>query len=177
MKLEIYALFIIFIIFIRTLTYTKVQRVTIESVMCEPGFFSIGEVAKQVGIGIETVRFYERKGLVEPSRRRDGGHRQFTAKDIDQLLFVKRAQRLSFSLKEIKNLLDFINSDILSREKLVRKLEGKAEQIREQIREGEETLVMMKELINLCQERKSFPRSGDCVLDVFQELDDSSKTN
>lgn len=66
---------------------------------------TIGQVAKQADIGIETIRFYERKGLLAKPSRRESGYRQYDEQVISQLLFIRRAQGLGFSLKEIEELL------------------------------------------------------------------------
>jgi MerR family copper efflux transcriptional regulator len=66
---------------------------------------TIGQLARQTGVGIETVRFYEREGLLEAPARRESGYRQFTEDVITRLRFIRRAKDLGFSLKEIKELL------------------------------------------------------------------------
>ena len=66
---------------------------------------SIGQVARQAGVGVETIRFYEREGLLEEPARGVSGYRQYTEKVVDRINFIKRAQRLGFSLKEITDLL------------------------------------------------------------------------
>lgn len=66
---------------------------------------TIGEVARQAGVGIETVRFYERQGLLEEPERRASGYRQFDQEAIAVLKFIRRAKELGFTLKEIKSLL------------------------------------------------------------------------
>lgn len=67
--------------------------------------FSIGQVARRAGVGVETVRFYEREGLLEEPARRASGYRQYSEEVIKQIRFIKRAQQLGFSLKEILELL------------------------------------------------------------------------
>jgi len=66
---------------------------------------SIGQVAKRAGVGVETVRFYEREGLLEEPPRRASGYRQYSEEVVSRLRFIKRAQQLGFSLKEITELL------------------------------------------------------------------------
>lgn len=66
---------------------------------------TIGQVARQAGIGVETVRFYEREGLLEQPARRLSGYRQFEPDAVARLRFIKQAQRLGFTLREIKELL------------------------------------------------------------------------
>ena len=71
---------------------------------------TIGKLAKQVGIGIETVRFYEKQGLIAPPPRTDSNYRIYPEEEIVKLRFIKRAKTLGFSLNEIKELI-FISND------------------------------------------------------------------
>ncbi len=66
---------------------------------------SIGQVARRAGVGVETVRFYEREGLLEEPPRRASGYRQYSEQVVKRLHFIKRAKQLGFSLKEISELL------------------------------------------------------------------------
>lgn len=66
---------------------------------------TIGQVARQAGVGVETVRFYEREGLIEPPDRRNSGYRQFGEEVVGRLKFIRRAKTLGFTLREIKELL------------------------------------------------------------------------
>ena len=67
---------------------------------------TIGKVANRAGIGVETVRFYEREGLIaEPPRDESSGYRHYPEDTIVRLRFVKKAKDLGFSLKEIRELL------------------------------------------------------------------------
>ena len=66
---------------------------------------SIGQLAKATGVGVETVRFYERKGLLDVPARKNGGYRQYDGVAIDRLRFIRQAQQVGFTLKEIHDLL------------------------------------------------------------------------
>ncbi|MFB3142619.1 MAG: MerR family DNA-binding protein [Acidobacteriota bacterium] len=66
---------------------------------------TIGQVAKRSGIGLETVRFYERKGLVEEPPRTDSGYRQYPEEVVARIRFIRRAKELGFKLSEISELL------------------------------------------------------------------------
>jgi len=66
---------------------------------------TVGQVAREVGIGVETIRFYEREGLLEQPARRQSGYRQFEPDAIARLRFIKQAQRLGFTLREVRDLL------------------------------------------------------------------------
>ena len=68
-------------------------------------WLKIGEVAKHTGIGIETLRFYERSGLLNRPARTESGYRLYDAEALDTLNFIKRAQTLGFTLDEIKRII------------------------------------------------------------------------
>lgn len=66
---------------------------------------TIGTVAKAAGVHVETIRFYQRKGLLGQPERHQGGFRRYGPNDVARLQFIKSAQRLGFSLDEIAGLL------------------------------------------------------------------------
>ena len=64
----------------------------------------IGEIAKNAGIGVETVRFYELKGLIsQPLRPENGGYRDYPVDTVHRIRFIRSAQQLGFSLQEIND--------------------------------------------------------------------------
>lgn len=66
---------------------------------------NIGEVARRTGLGIETLRFYERSGLLTQPARTEGGYRIYGAEALDTVEFIKRTQTLGFTLEEIKRII------------------------------------------------------------------------
>ena len=64
-----------------------------------------GQLAQRVGVNLETLRFYEKEGLLSPPSRTASGYRQFAESAVDRLDFVRRAKGLGFSLAEIRELL------------------------------------------------------------------------
>lgn len=65
----------------------------------------IGQLAKRGGVGIDTVRYYERNGLLAPRTRLASGYRRYGDLELARLRFIRRAQALGFTLREIKELL------------------------------------------------------------------------
>lgn len=63
------------------------------------------KAAKAAGVGIETLRFYEREGILQPSARTPSGYRIYDQRAIDRIHFVHRAQALGFTLREIRELI------------------------------------------------------------------------
>ncbi len=66
---------------------------------------TIGAVAKRVGVAIDTIRFYEREGLLPEPQRRASGYRSYGEDAVSQLRFIRRAKSLGFTLEEIRELL------------------------------------------------------------------------
>ena len=67
---------------------------------------SIGELAKQARVNIETIRYYERRGLIAEPPRNPSGHRQYSPDAVKRTEFIKRCQVLGFSLSEIHDILE-----------------------------------------------------------------------
>ena len=61
----------------------------------------IGEVAKTSGVGVETLRFYESRGLIEPAMRTESGYRLYAGSVVDRLAFIKKSQAVGFTLDQI----------------------------------------------------------------------------
>lgn len=65
----------------------------------------IGQLAQQAGVPIDTVRYYERQGILPPPERQVSGYRHYRPDDVARLRFVRRAKALGFSLAEVRELL------------------------------------------------------------------------
>jgi len=65
----------------------------------------IGEVASQAGVNVQTLRYYERRRLLEKPRRSGSGYREYPPATVRLIRFIKRAQDLGFALNEVKNLI------------------------------------------------------------------------
>lgn len=71
----------------------------------EPRSFTIGKLASAAGVGVETIRFYQRRGLL-PVPSRDAGVRRYGAEDLRRLRFIRQAQAAGFTLEQIRELID-----------------------------------------------------------------------
>ncbi len=85
---------------------------------------TIGKLANAAGVNVETIRFYERKGLLAQPQEPTEGFRQYPSEVLQRLRFIKRAQELGFTLDEIINLLmlgdgDCLEVQSLAKQKLV----------------------------------------------------------
>ncbi|MPT47515.1 MAG: heavy metal-responsive transcriptional regulator [Sphingobium sp.] len=74
-----------------------------------PRYFAIGVLARQAGVAVDTIRYYEREGLLSSPHRKASGYRQYDAKAVEQVRFIRRAKDLGFTLGEIKELLALEN--------------------------------------------------------------------
>lgn len=105
----------------------------------------IGHVAQETGLSIDTIRFYEKQGLLRHSVRTEGGFRLFGSAEVETLKFIRKAQELGFSLSEIRELLILRAEDIPAcshmKELLEQKLAGVDQKI-EELRKLEHSLKM-----------------------------------
>jgi DNA-binding transcriptional MerR regulator len=85
----------------------------------------IGVIAKETGVSIKTIRYYEELGLIQASTRTEGGFRLFTSDVLSRLRFIKRAQSLGLSLSEIKEFLNVHDQGNLPCKQIKAKLENK----------------------------------------------------
>ncbi|MDJ0591365.1 MAG: heavy metal-responsive transcriptional regulator [Pleurocapsa sp. MO_226.B13] len=74
--------------------------------MSQTTHLRIGELAKQTGIAVGTLRYYSDLGLLQPAKRGDNGYRYYSQNASKQVEFIKKAQAIGFSLEEIKKILD-----------------------------------------------------------------------
>lgn len=111
---------------------------------------TIGSVARRAGVGIDTIRYYERQGLLPPPQRRASGYRDYGEAAIERLRFIRRAKDLGFTLDEIRELL-VLSAD---RERGVRDVKRRAEArlagVEDRIRELQKVRRGLKQLIAAC---------------------------
>lgn len=112
---------------------------------------TISRAAESAGIGIETIRFYERKGLIDqPLKPREGGFRVYPQETIERLRFIRSAQNLGFSLDEIADLLS-LSADPDTHCGAVRaKAETKLADVENKIRQLRSIQAALKTLIEAC---------------------------
>lgn len=124
---------------------------------------TIGGLAKAAGVGVETVRYYQRRGLLPEPARPPGEVRRYAESDVKRLRFIRSAQAAGFTLNEIKELLDLDAADDRARARelaaaRVAALDAKIEEMRE-AREA------LAGLATACAKK----RSGPCpILSAFE---------
>ncbi|WP_417387499.1 heavy metal-responsive transcriptional regulator [Gimesia sp.] len=127
---------------------------------------TIGQVSKESGVGIETVRFYEREGLIPKPDRSASGYRQFDETTIDRLHFIQRAKELGFTLGEIKELFDLRVDPTTSCADVKNKADAKVADIDGKIRSLQR---MKKALVRLTKACGENVKTSECpILDALE---------
>jgi MerR family transcriptional regulator, copper efflux regulator len=93
----------------------------------------IGIVAKKIGLSVDTIRFYERNGLLPRPPRTAGGFRRYAENDVETLAFVRRVQGLGFKLSEIRGLLNLRGSRMQPCAPVRRRLQAKLADVRHKL--------------------------------------------
>lgn len=116
---------------------------------------SVGKLARAAGVNVETVRYYERIGILPKPERRESGYRIYGEEDVHRLRFIKHAQQLGFSLKEIKELLELRVQPKSNCEEVRRQTEQKLKNVRQKIEDLQRIERALGELITACQHRQT----------------------
>ncbi len=136
---------------------------------------SIGQVARRAGVGVETVRFYEREGLLEEPPRRVSGYRQYSEQVVTRIHFIKRAKLLGFSLKEITELLLLRVDAQTSCEVVKQRAEAKIAEVERKLIELQRMRQALLQVASLCTGQG--PASACPMLDALdrQEMLDQAE--
>jgi DNA-binding transcriptional MerR regulator len=121
----------------------------------------IGEVAKRSGTGIETIRFYEREGLLPPPQRRPSGYRQYDEATVERLDYIRRAKELGFTLAEVRELLDLSFTARSGCDHIRQRAEAKVADIEGKIRSLRQMKRSLGRIIRRCRVKDS---TEDCPL-------------
>jgi len=125
----------------------------------------IGQLAGETEVHIETLRFYERKGLLTPGERTKKGYRLYGTDDVSRVRFIKEAQKLGFSLREVMELLE-LKLDRKSRcADVEKRARAKIDEIEFKIQSLQKIKVVLKNLANAC--KGSVPTSECAILKAF----------
>ena len=112
---------------------------------------TISKAAKQAGIGIDTVRFYERRGLIDqPLKPAAGGFRDYPPETVSRLRFIREAQELGFSLDEIADLLSLRADPNANCAQVQRHAEAKLAEVRRKIERLQDIGTALDRLISAC---------------------------
>ncbi|MFO0802662.1 MAG: MerR family transcriptional regulator [Gemmataceae bacterium] len=111
---------------------------------------TIGQLAKRTGVGVETIRFYERQGLIPEPERLASGYRHYPPEAIGRVRFIRQAQHLGFSLKEVLELLSLQDDPNAGRAEVRNKVVAKLGDIKRRIQELETIQSDLSRMIGAC---------------------------
>jgi len=129
----------------------------------------IGQIAAKAGVNIQTLRYYERRGLLPRVRRSASGYRKYEDGTIPLVRFIKRAQELGFSLREIGELIELRETRSRSQLKVRRLAEEKIGEIDRRINE---LTAIRTDLVGLVEKCKAVGAKQDCV--IIAAMDDAA---
>lgn len=121
----------------------------------------IGEVAQRTGVGIDTIRFYEREGLLQEPQRRPSGYRQYDESTIKRLEYVRLAKELGFTLAEIRDLLELSFAAHAGCDHIRQRAEDKIADIETKIRNLQKMKRSLHGIVTQCKTKDS---PHDCPL-------------
>ena len=133
---------------------------------------TIGQLAKQVGVSNDTIRMYEKDGLMDKPQRAENGYRVYPAVAIKRLTFIKRAKALGFTLKEIKELLAIQQTSSNTSIDMREQAKVKLDLIEQRIADLKDFKIALESLITACE---SHGAKGECPIIKF--LEDHDKNN
>ncbi len=111
---------------------------------------TIGKLSKMAGVTNDTVRFYERYGLIDSVSRSESNYRLYREEDASRLRFIKRAKALGFTLNEIKDLLTLSQDPDATKADIKKRTQQKAEDIRHKIHDLSRILSALEHLVEIC---------------------------
>ena len=126
-----------------------------------------GEVAERAGVSRETVRYYEKRELIPKPSRTAAGYRQYTDEYVERIQFVKRAQELGFTLKEIKGLLSLRADPESSSSQVRQEAEAKVANVEKKIRDLRRIKEALTSLIASCGGNQ--PTAGCPIMEAMRD--------
>lgn len=129
---------------------------------------TIGKLAKAAGVGVETVRFYERRGLIRKPPKRESGFRTYSDEEVTRIRFIRRAQELGFTLREVKELVELQSKKKVTGSQVKQKADRKIEEIRKKISDLQKMEKSLRTLSRMCGEGAQAVQ--ECkVMDCFEK--------
>lgn len=139
-------------------------------IMSRANALTIGQVAREAGVGVETVRFYEREGLItKPPKPANGGFRSYDNGTIDRIRFIRQAQELGFSLGEVRELLELRADPEADAAEVRARATAKRADVEDKIRQLERIRDGLDALIAACPGRGALRRCS--IMDAFERPD------
>ena len=116
--------------------------------------YRISEFANKCGVNKETIRYYERKNLLQEPYRTEAGYRMYSDDEVKRVGFIKRIQELGFSLSEIYKLLGVVDKDEVRCQDMFEFVSKKQEEVQKQIEDLKRIETMLDDLKQRCPDEK-----------------------
>jgi DNA-binding transcriptional MerR regulator len=134
-----------------------------------------GELARLTGVSADTLRHYERLGILPPSQRTNGGYRIFPASAVERVQLAQRALQLGFSLKQLSEILRNRDSGGIPCHRVLNLAEEKLHSLGQRIQELQQTQEYMRKLVHDWREKLKHTPPGSKAM-LLQSLVDKPKT-
>lgn len=137
--------------------------------MIPPGYMTVGEVAKKMGVTVRTLQYYDREGLLSPSAESEGGRRLYADKDVIKLHQILSLKHLGFSLDDIKNRLTALDTPAQVAQALAQQaaeIRGKMDALAESLRELE---MLRAEVLQM--QTVNFKKYADIIVNLQMKND------
>lgn len=128
---------------------------------------TIGRLARLVGVNIQTIRYYERCGILHPVSKTESGYRLYEERELERLKFIRHAQEWGFTLKEIGELLELKTFPLSACRKVKKRAEDKLKIVEEKIESLKRLKRVLRELIFACEKR--MPLEGCPILKPIEK--------
>nr|WP_087475840.1 heavy metal-responsive transcriptional regulator [Nitrospira cf. moscoviensis SBR1015] len=128
-----------------------VQGLALDKRVVMASGLTIGQLAKMARVNVQTIRYYERRNLLQPSDRKVSGYRVYGDDALRRLRFIKNAQALGFSLREVKDLLNLRVSSVARCGTIQVKAQAKLRQVEAKARDLRALARALQSLIRTCQ--------------------------
>ncbi len=130
---------------------------------------TIGKLAQKAGVRVDTIRFYEKIGLIETPMRTQSGYRMYSESDVRRIRFIRKAKELGFTLREIKELLELKMAPGTTCAHIRRRAQVKIEDIEVKIEALQKLKRALEKLIETCH---GIGPVSDCpILDMLERED------
>jgi len=128
---------------------------------------TVGKLAKRAGVNVETLRYYERIGLMPQPQRRESGYRMYSDEDLTRLAFIQHAKELGFTLREIKELLELRVDARTNCEEVRTQTEAKIRDIDQKILHLQRIREVLSKLATACHQNNA---TSECpILEAIEK--------
>lgn len=132
---------------------------------------TVGKLAKEAGVNLQTIHYYEKRKLIPAAKRTPGGYRQYSPDMVHRIRFIKRGQELGFSLREIHELLNLRHTSSNKCSQVRQKAEVKIHEIEKKIDSLKKVKAALSQLKSQCTDNIRADHTSECpLLDALEHF-------